>query len=142
MANLPVVIVGSKINLYVNNTLYKECDSVTFTIDTDIDEIMGIDSMYSQELAPNKVKVSGQVRGMRLKLSGGLQAKNIKPLWTDVAQGAYISIRIEDRQTQEQIFSCFNAMCTSESHSIPAKGIYRLDFSWVGMVPLMALDRS
>lgn len=139
---VPMTIPGARINLYVNNTLYKQCDSVSFTVETEINEIMGIDSMYCQELGPNKIKVSGQVRGMYLRLSNGLQAKSIKPLWTDVAQGAYISIRIEDRLTQEPIFSCFNAMCTSENHTIPAKGIYRLDFSWVGMVPLMALDIS
>lgn len=139
---VPVVIPGARINLYVNNTLYKECDNVSFTINKDIDVIMGIDSAYPQELAVNMVKVSGQVRGMRLKLSGGLQAKNMQPLYTEVVQGAYISVRIEDRLTQEPIFSCFNVMVTDENHSIPAKGIYRLDFSWVGMVPLMALDIS
>jgi hypothetical protein len=140
--SVPVVIVGAKINLYINNALYKETDSVSFSIETEINEITGIDSIYNQELAPNKVKVSGSVRGMRLRLSGGLQGKNIKPLFTDVAQSPYISILIEDRQTQENIFFCANAMVTRESHSIPAKGIYRLDFDFVGMVPLMALDRA
>jgi hypothetical protein len=139
---VPVVIAGPKIALYINEKQFNVAENVSFSIETVVDEISGIDSPYLQELAPNSVRVRGTINGINTRLSGGLQAKNIKPLFNQIAEGSYISIRIEDRQTQEQIFSCFNCMVTNESHSIPSKGVYRINFSFVGIVPLMALDRS
>lgn len=137
-----VTLTGPQITLTINNIQYKEVQSVSFSISPDISVIHGIDSLYGQEATPTKVAVSGKINGIRLRLSGGLQAKNIKPLWTDLAQAPYISILIQDRISQEPIFSCFNAMASNETHDIDAKGVYHLSFDFVGLIPMMALDRS
>lgn len=137
-----VTLTGARINLYINETLYKEVDSLTFTIERAIDEIPQIDSPYLAELAPNSVRVRGTINGMRLYLSGDLQGKNMIPLFNQFAEGSYIGIRIEERSSKEQIFSCFNTMISNITHTIPAKGIYRLSFNFQGIIPLFALDRS
>jgi len=142
MASLPVVITGAQINLYINNQLYKEVESVSFTVSYDENEIRGIDSQYPQEIAGGAISVSGSVQGLRLKLSGGLQAKNIRSLFNDVTANPYISIRISDRATQEDIIFIPQCKCSDETHSIPSRGTYKLNFNFKGMVPYFSLDRS
>jgi len=142
MASLPVVITGAQIEIYWNEKLYKEIADISFTVDYGEDEIFGIDSPYAQEIAGNKIMISGQVNGFRLKLSNGLQAKNLRPLFTDVSAAPYISLRVSDRSTKEDILFVPQAKVTSENHTIPARGTYKLNFSFKGMIPLFALDRA
>lgn len=140
--SLPVVITGAQINLYINNQLYKEVESISFSISYGEEEIYGVDSVFPQEIAGGRVSVSGSVNGLRLKLSGGLQAKNIRSLFSDVSASPYISIRISDRSTQEDIIFIPQCKCSDESHSIPSRGTYKLNFNFKGLVPFLALDRS
>jgi len=137
-----IVLTGANIKLYVNNTLYKEVQSISLNIDYGENAIYGIDSLYAQELAPTKVSVNGSVQGIRIKLSGGLQAKNLRPLFQDLAASPYVSILIKSRYDGEDILFIPNAKVTRESHSMAAKGTYKLNFDFVGQIPLFALDRS
>lgn len=142
MASLPVVITGAQITITWNNIQYKEIADISFTVDYGEEEIYGIDSQYSQEIAGGKIVVNGQVNGFRLKNSGGLQAKNLRSLFTDVSANPYVSLLVVDRSTQENILLIPQCKVSSESHDIPAKGTYKLNFSFKGMVPLFALDRA
>lgn len=137
-----VVLTGAHIKLYINNKLYKPTQGVSFTIDYGETEIHGIDSAYPQEIAPTKISVRGSVNGIRLKNSGGLQGENARPLFADFAASPYISIRIQDRESSEDILFVPNAKITRETHGISTKATYKLSFDFVGMIPLMALDRS
>jgi hypothetical protein len=136
------VLTGAHIKLYLNNKVYKEVQAVSFSIDYGETEIYGIDTPYAQEIATTKVTVRGSVQGLRLKMSGGLQGSNLRPLFTDIAASPYISIRIQDRQTGEDIILIAQAKVTRESHQITTKSTYKLSFDFVGQIPLMALDRS
>lgn len=139
--SVPVVISGASINLYINNTLYKECDNVSFSTGGE-EAIYGIDSPYPQEIAVSRIVTGGAVSGLRLKLSGGLQGKSMRSLFTDVAASPYISIRLQDRATQEDIWFVPQAKITRENHSVGAKGTYKLSFEFTAIMPLFALDRS
>lgn len=139
---IPLVMTGAQINVFINNIQYKELQSISFSVDYGEEEIRGIDSPYAQEIALSKITVQGQVNGLRIKQSGGLQGKNMRPLFTDVAAGAYISIRITDATTKEDILYIPQAKVTNESHTISAKSTYKLNFGFKGMIPLFALDRS
>lgn len=139
---VPVILTGPNIRIYINNTLYKEVQSVAFTVDYAETEIYGIDVPYAQEIASNRVVVRGQVNGMRVKLSGGLQAKSIRTLFYDTAASPYVSIRIQDRATQEDIIFIQNAKISLESHAIQTKQTYKLNFNFVGQIPFFALDRA
>jgi hypothetical protein len=142
MASLPVVITGAHIEIFWNNMQFKEVADVNFTVDYGEEEIWGIDSPYPQEIAGNRITVSGQVSGFRLKLSGGLQGKNLRPLFTDVSANPYVSLRVSDRATSEDIIFIPQCKVSSETHSIPSRGVYKLNFSFKGAIPLFALDRS
>ena len=70
-----VVLKGSECRLFLGGKLYGEAQSISYTIDYGETEIYGIDAIFAQEIAPTKVSVQGQVTGLRVKLSGGLQGK-------------------------------------------------------------------
>jgi hypothetical protein len=137
-----LVLTGAHIRLYVNNKLYKEVQSVGLNMDYGETEIYGIDSAYPQEIAPGKTMVRGSVNGIRIKYSGGLQAAALRPLFTDIAASPYVSIRIQDRQTGEDIVFIPNAKVTRENHMIATKSTYKLNFEFVGQIALFALDRA
>jgi hypothetical protein len=136
------VLSGANIKLYINNKVYKEVQGVQFSVDYGESEIYGIDAGYPQEIASTKVVVRGTVNGIRLKLSGGLQASNMRPLFQDLAAAPYISIRITSRYDGEDILFIQNAKVTRESHTIATKSTYKVSFDFVGQIPLWALDRS
>jgi hypothetical protein len=137
-----VTIVGAQIEIFWNNQQYKEVADISFTVDYGEEEIYGCDSPYPQEIAGGKIAISGSVNGFRISNSGGLQAKVLRPLFTDVSAAPYVSLRVSDRKTSEDIIYIPMCKISSESHSIPTRGTYKLNFSFKGMVPLFALDRS
>lgn len=138
----PVTLVGAQIVVYINNQKYNLVQSLTFDIDYGEEEIYGIDAPYAQEIAGGKVTVRGSIHGLRVKLSGGLQGYNLRPLFTDLAASPYVSIRVEDRSTGESILLVTNAKVSNESHSAVVKGSYKLNFDFKGQIPLFALDRA
>lgn len=137
-----LMLVGPNILLFINNKQYKVTQSVSLEVDYGEDGIYGIDSPWPQEIAGGKASVRGSVKGLRIKYSGGLQASNIRPSFSDLAASPYISIRINDRSTGEDIALITNAKCTRESHTVSIKGTYKLNFDFTGQIVLFALDRE
>lgn len=135
-------LTGSHIKLYINGTLYKNVQGVSLTIDYGEKPIYGIDCPYPQEIAPGQVMLNGSISGIRLKNSGGLQGAGMRPLFQDIAASPYISIRIQDRQSMEDIIFIPNAKVTRESHSIGVKSTYKMNIDFIGQVPMFSLDRS
>jgi len=139
---VPLIMTGAHIRLFINNKQYKEVQSISFSVDYGETEIYGIDAAYAQEIATTKIMVRGTISGLRVKMSGGLQGFNMRPLFTDTANSPYISIRIQDRSTSEDILFIQNAKVTRENHNIATKSTYKITFDFVGQIPLFALDRS
>jgi hypothetical protein len=139
---VPLILTGANINLYINNIKYKAVQSVSFSVDYGEEGIWGIDSPYAQEIAGNKIVVRGNINGLRVKQSGGLQGVSLRPLFNDLAASPYVSIRIQDRASQEDIIFIPNCKISLESHAISTKQTYKLNFNFVGQMPLFALDRS
>lgn len=137
-----LTLTGADVKVYVNNKVYPFVQSITLNIDYGEVENYGIDAAYAQEIAVTKISVRGSVQGVRVKMSGGLQAMNMRPLAFDIAAAPYISIRIQDRATQEDILFIPNAKITKENHGIAIKSSYKLGFEFIGQIPLFALDRS
>ena len=137
-----LILAGPHILLFINNKRYKVVQSITLDVDYGEEGIYGIDSPYPQEIAGGKVTVRGSVRGLRIKYSGGLQAGNLRPAFTDMAASPYISIRIQDLSSGEDIVLITNAKVTREQHSVAIKGTYKLNFDFIGQIPLFSLDRS
>ena len=142
MAGVQKTLNGAHIKLYINNVLYKVTQNISLFVDYGEQEIYGIDSVYPQEIGVTRVSVKGSVSGVRVRNSGGLQAQSIRPLFYDIMAAPYISIRIQDRTTGEDIIFIQNAKVTKESHSAIIKNTYKLNFDFTGQIPLFALDRA
>lgn len=139
---VPVILAGAHIKLYINNQVYKTVQSVTITVDYGEQPQYGIDAAHAQEIAPTRLSVSGSVQGLRVKNSGGLQASNMRPLIQDLAASPYISIRIQDRSTGEDILYIPQCKVSQETHMMATKTTYKMNFNFIGMIPYFALDRS
>lgn len=137
-----MMLVGPNIKLYINNKQYKVVQSISLEVDYGEEAIYGIDSPWAQEIAGGRASVRGSIRGLRIKYSGGLQADNIRPSFTDLAASPYISIRIQDLSSGEDIALITNAKVSKESHSVAIKGTYKLNFDFTGQIILFALDRT
>lgn len=140
--SVPVILVGAHIKLYINNQVYKTVQSVSIVVNYGEEPIYGIDAPQAQEIAPTRLSVSGSVQGLRVKNSGGLQAQNLRPLFIDLLANPYISIRIQDRSTGEDILYIPQAKISNENHSAATKSSYKMNFNFTGLVPYFALDRS
>ncbi len=140
--SVPIILVGAHIKIYINNQVYKTVQTVSLVIDYGEEEIYGIDAAHAQEIAPRRLSIRGNVNGLRVKNSGGLQAANIRPLFKDLMASPYISIRIQDRSTGEDILYIPQAKVSQESHTMATKSTYKVNFNFVGQVPYMALDRA
>jgi hypothetical protein len=137
-----LVLTGALIKLYVNNKLYKEVQQIGYSIDYGESPIYGIDSPFPQEISSTRISVSGSVSGLRLRYSGGIQAYNLKSLIDEVVAGSYVSIRIQDRSTGEDLLFVPAAKVTKQAYSMAAKGVVKLSFDFTGLIPLEPLDRA
>jgi hypothetical protein len=136
------VLVGANIRVYLNGVAYNECQSVTYTLDTGDQELYGVDSMFPQEIVPVRSVVSGQISGIKTKNSGGLQARGIRAVLKDVLKLPYVSIRIQDRQTGEDILFIPKARVSSETFSAAVRQSVKVSFNFRGILALQPLDRQ
>ena len=139
-----LVVTGARCRLWVNNKIFTVTQSVSIEIDLGTISTYGINSPYPQEIAigSGKNTVKGNVKGIRIKNSGGLQGSNILPLFSDLSSGNYISLRLEDRGTGETLWSAPKCMVSNVSESVQAKGVYSVSFSFVAQVLYWPLDLS
>lgn len=137
-----VTLKGAEIKVFISGKLYPEVQSITYTIDYDEEEIFGIDSQFPQEIAGNRVKVSGRISGIRIKYSGGLQGSAARVLIKDVLKSPYTSLRIQDRYSNKDIFFLPQMKVTSETLEVAAKGIAKLSFSFKGIIPYQEIDMA
>lgn len=138
-----LIVSAALCRLYVNNVIYKVTQTVSISQDTGEYSIYGINSPYPQELAgggQNSVKGSATV--VRTKNSGGVQAVNLRPLFSDIAASSYVSLRLEDRSTGETLWSIPKAKISNVKENAAAKGIYHISFDFTGQIMFWPLDLS
>ena len=135
-----VVLRGADVKLYLGGKLYNEVQNVSYTIDYGEVEIFGIDCEFAQEIAPTKVVVSGNVSGVRVKYSGGLQGHEARSRINQILYAPYISFRLKDRDSDVDLLSISEIKITSETMNIPSKGVAVLSFSFKGIIPLNEVD--
>ena len=137
-----VTLAGAHIKVYLNNRQYKEVQSISYVADYGEQEQYGIDAAFPQSIDPGQTSIRGTISGVRVRFSGGLQAYSGRPLYKDNMAGNYISIRVEDRSTGEDILFVQRAKVSRESHQVETKKTYRLSFDFLGQIPFFALDRA
>ena len=137
-----ITLTGACVRLYINGKPYKEVQNIAYTLDYGEYAIYGIDSPYPQEIATGRASCAGSISGIRVRYSGGIQASNARPAFVDILSSPYISIRIMDRSTGEDLLFIPNAKIGKQSYSIPAKGTVKLSFDFQGLIGMEPLDRA
>ena len=135
-------ISGAHIKLYVNGVVYNEAQSLNYTIDYGEEPIYGIDSVFPQEIKITRISITGTVSGVRVSSSNGIQGYNLRPKITDSFYAPYVSIRIADRRTGEDIMFIPYAKITNENITISAKSVVKSTFSFTGLQGQQTLDRQ
>ena len=134
-------IAGAHIKVYINGIVYNEVQQLQYTIDYGEEPIYGIDSVFPQEIKITRVSIQGSISGVRTAQSNGLQGYDIRPKIFDSIFAPYISIRIFDRKTGEDILFVPYARVTNEKTSVSAKGIMQTSFNFIGLQGQQPLDR-
>jgi len=137
-----VILTGASVFIYLNNKLYGPAQSISYTIDSQDQEIYGVDAFYPQEIAPSRGSVTGSISGLRVRNSGGLVALGLRMPAASPLSGNYVSIRIRDRSTGEDIIFIQQARITNEQNQVAAKGTYKLSFSFKGIMAIQSSDRK
>ena len=137
-----VVLTGAQCKVYFGGKLYEGVQSINYTIDYGEEPIYGIDSQFPQEIANTRVSVQGSVNGLRIKLTGGLMGYDMRTKISQILWGPYVSLRIKDRHSDQDIFFCPQVKITSENVQIAAKGVVKLNFNFKGIIPYNALDMN
>lgn len=139
---MALILVGANVKVYINNKVYPAVQSINLSIDYGEQEIYGIDSPYPQEIAGTKMTIRGSITGLKVKNNGGIQGVNMRPLFTDFAASPYVSIRIQDAASKEDIVFIPHAKIIRETHTAAIKTTYKMNIDFAGQIPYMALDRS
>ena len=143
MAQQSIVVSAALVRLYVNNRIYPVTQSISINVDTGEYAIYGIGSPYPQEIAGGgQNSVHGSATIVRTRNSGGVQAVNLRPLFSDIAASNYVSLRLEDRSTGETLWSVPKAKISNVKESAQAKGIYHISFDFIGQIMFWPLDLS
>lgn len=141
MSRPAVTLPGANVRIFLNGNVYNEAQQCSWTIDYGENEIYGIDSAFPQEIGSTRYRVAGSVTGVRIKNSGGLQSYNARPRVEDLVRAEYITIRIQDRQSGEDLLYLPNAKIGKQNYQTSAKGIVRLSFDFSALVGFEPLDR-
>lgn len=143
MAN-SLIVTGALCRLYINNKVFSVTQSVEIQVDIGTYSVYGVNSPFPQEIVGGGGQnvVKGSVKGVRVKNSGGLQGSNLLPLFQNSGATNYSSLRLEDRSTGETIWSVPKAMISNVSESVQTKGIYLVNFSFIGQILYWPLDLS
>jgi hypothetical protein len=134
-------ISGSHLKVYINGSVYNEVQQLSYSIDYGEEPIYGIDSVFPQEIKITRISVTGSISGVRVANSNGLQGQNIRSGIRNSVFAPYISIRIQDNRTGEDIMFIPHAKVVNEKLDVSAKGIARTSFSFSGLQPQQPLDR-
>lgn len=136
------IIPGFSIKIFINGKVFGEVNQASWTVDSAEQEIDGIDSMFAQEIASVRHRAFGSFKGFRIRQSNGLASINARPILAELIASPYISIRIQDRHTGEDLIYFPKAKITSESYSVGAKGMLMADLSFRALAGWQPLDRA
>jgi hypothetical protein len=122
-------LTGARCIIKVNGRLAGFAFGVSLNINTEQDEIFGIDDYMPQELAPKRITVSGTLSMFHIPGQGAskmmFQSNVLSFLFHK-----YITIEIRDSQTDSLIFITKQAVITSRVEDIRAGELSTVQLSW------------
>lgn len=126
-------LTGARAIIKVNGRLMGFAFGVSYRINTEQDELMGIDNYSPMELGPKRITIDGTLNMLHIPGKGAsnlLVQSNVLSFMFH----KYITIEIRDRQTDALIFKTNQAVITSRQEEIRAEQIstVTLNFKAIG----------
>lgn len=127
----PQVLSGWRAILKINNEPFAAAFVMDYSIDTGVTAIQGVDNVYTDELAPERVDVMMNLKVYRtpendpvaLGISpGGDSIGDIEPQ-AALTSSPYISIEIRDKITDKTVLFLPKAWVTRRSGSVEAENL-------------------
>lgn len=136
----PKVLSGQRVQVSVNGQSYAFGTVIDYSIDTQVSEFSGIDSVMPTELSPDRLKVGMSLRIFRTidndpSAEGILFQKGLsrEDQQQNFALKGYITIEIRDRQTDQTIMFIPRALVSSRSASVDAEGLMTENWNIIGI---------
>jgi hypothetical protein len=137
-----MVLNGALVRIYINDREYGTAQQIQYTIEYGESSIYGIDSGWPQEISSSRCAVAGSISGLRMQGSLGPQGFQATSLYRDIQSAPYISIRISDRVSGEDILTIPYAKIKAESTTIGIKNTVKTSLSFEGLMPIQPLDKA
>ncbi len=122
-------LTGPRAIIKVNGQLMGFAFGVTYRINTEQDELMGIDNYVPMEIGPKRITIDGTLNMLHIPGKGAsnllIQSNVLSFMFHK-----YITIEIRDRQTDALIFKTNQAVITSRQEEIRAEQISTVTLSW------------
>lgn len=133
-------IVSAQLLVFVNGHMFGEVTAFTFSSATPRDEIMGIDAIHGQELAPTGVKVSGNIAFLRRHTTGGIEGRGIVAPLDKIPEERYFSLLILNRRDKTVFFRADECAVQQQSFVAEARGRVTGSFAFSALHWVNELD--
>ena len=136
----PKVLSGQRVQVSFNGQNYAFGSVIDYSIDTQVSDFSGIDSVMPTELSPDKLRVAMSLRIFRTidndpSAEGVLFQKGLsrEDQQQNFALKGYVTIEVRDRQTDQTIMFIPRALVSSRSASVDAEGLMTENWNIVGI---------
>lgn len=126
------MLTGARCILKVNQKVFAFAFSVSWNIETQVDEIWTIDDWNPYELAPKRCRVSGTIGSFHVPGKGPTK-ELIQANILSFMMHKYITIEVRDRSTNILLFRTNRAMITSRQQSNTNGDISKMNLNFVGI---------
>jgi|SRR6185437_13592225 len=128
-----LTISGAQVVLYVNAVPYGRVTQIDWDVSTPIEELRGVDSPQPYELANSITSVGGTLYVLRTLGDGGAEGAGMTAPLIDVGKTRYVSLTLVERRTKRVLFQSQRVAISSQSWSVPTRGITSGTVSFVSI---------
>jgi hypothetical protein len=129
-----VIQTGPGVKLLINGIVVGFATGINFTRSINTKEIYGIDSPLPQEIVATTYSVRGNLTGLRIRDSGGLDGYGIMDI-SDISRYfnfKYSTIEVVDRATSKTIYTIQKCVFDSDTWNITARAPITFSASFKG----------
>jgi hypothetical protein len=126
-------IVAAQLVVFVNGRMFGEVTAFNFSSATPREEIMAIDSMHAQELAPTTMKLSGAISFLRRHSTGGLEGRGIIAPPEKIPEERYFSLLMLNRRDKTIFFRADECAVMQQSFVAEARGLVTGSFTFMAL---------
>lgn len=123
---------GARCILKINGRLVGFAFSVSWEIQTLADEIYGIDDYLPQDIAPNKIRVTGTLSQLHIPGRGPSVEFHQANIGSFLHQ-KYIGIEVRDSATDWVLFKANKVLVTMRREDVKAEQLANITLNWVAI---------